>query len=66
MAGTFNTTSVTEIILKLPVLNHTAGREHVLKNFNSENINITWQEISNSMKPPNCMAQRKLTISKCN
>ena len=79
MAGTFNTTFVTELILKLPELNHSAdiyvkchltnkllnydvnlgrGILHKLGTILSfENKTITWQEVSISMKPPNCTAK---------
>ena len=71
---TFNTTFVTELILKLPKSNHTAKYyvTNKLLNYNLilgmdilhelglilcfENKTITWQEVSISMKPPNCTA----------
>jgi len=84
MAGTFNTTSVTEIMLKLPELNHSAeiyAKCHLTDNllnydlilgrdilhelgiiFNFENKTITWQEVSISMKPPNCTAKEFFVI----
>ena len=85
MAGTFNTTFVTELKLKLPellnpiqeiyakchlinkILNynlilgiyilHELG---IILNFN--NKTITWQEVSISMKPPNCTAKEFFII----
>ena len=79
MAGTFNTTFVTEIIFKLPELNHSAetyAKCHLTDKllnydlilgryiphelgiiFNLENETITWEEVSISMKPPNCKAK---------
>ena len=84
MAGTFTTTFVTEIILKLPELNLSAkiyakchlkdkllyydlilGRDilHELGIiFNLKNKTITWQEVSISMKPTNCMAKEFFVI----
>ena len=84
MAGTFNTTFVAEIILKLPELNHSAefyatchltnkslnynlilGTDISHKqglNFNFENKTITWQEVSISMKPQNCLAKEVFVI----
>ena len=84
MAGTFNITFVTGIILKLPELNHSAeiyakchltdkllnydlilGRDILHKLgiiFNFENKTITWQEVSISMKPPNCTAKEFFVI----
>ena len=83
-AGTFNTTFVKEIILKLPELNHSAviySKCHLtdkLLNYdlilgrdiiheigiicNIENKTITWQEVSISMKPPNCTANEFFVI----
>ena len=84
MAGTFNTTPLSEIILKLPELNHSAenyakchltdkllnynlirGRDILHKLgiiFNFENKTIIWQEVSISMKPPNCTAKEFFEI----
>ena len=84
MAGTFNTTFVTEMKLKFPELHHSAkiyakchfinkllnydlflGRDilHELGIiFNFENKTITWQEVSISMKPPNCTAKEFFVI----
>ena len=85
MAGTFNTTTfVTEIILKISEMIHSAevyakchlinklwnhnlilGR-HILHNlgiiFNFKNKTITWQEVSISMKPPNCTGKEFFVI----
>ena len=84
MAGTFNTTFVIEIILKLPKFNHSAeiyakchlieillyydlilGRDilHELGIiYNFENKTISWQEVSISMKPPNCRVKEFFVI----
>ena len=84
MAGTFNTTFVIEIILKLPESNQSAeiytkchltnklfnydliiGRDilhelGIIINF--QNKTITWQEVSISMKPPDCTAKEFFVI----
>ena len=84
MVGTFNTTFVTEIILKILELNRSVeiytkchltnkllhynlilGRDilHELGIiFNFQNKTITWQEITISMKPPNCTAKEFFVI----
>ena len=84
MAGTFNATFVTEIILKLLELNHSAeiyAKYHLTDKllnydlildrdvlhelgtiFNLQNKTITWQEVSISMKPPNCTAKEFFVI----
>ena len=84
IAGTINTTSVTEIMLKLPEINHSAkiyakcyftdkllninlilDRDILHKLgiiFNFQNKTITWQEVSISMNPPNCMAKEFFVI----
>ena len=84
MAGTFNTTFITELILKLSILNHSAeiyekchltnkllnynlilGRNilHELRIiFNFKNKTTTWQEVSISMKPPNCTVKEFIVI----
>ena len=80
MAGTFNTTFVTEIILKLQKLNQNAkchltdkllnydfilGRDILHKLgiiLNFKNKTITWQEVSISMIPTNCMAKEFFVI----
>ena len=74
---TFIITFVTEIILILPEFNHSAeiyatchltdkflNYDLVLGRiiFNFENITITWQEVSISMSPPNCMAKEFFLI----
>ena len=87
MAGSFNTSFITEKILKLPELNHTVeiyakchlkdklfnfdsilGRD-ILQEleiiFNYKNRTITWQEVSISMKPPNCTAKEFFIIREC-
>ena len=80
----FNFTFVTEIILKLPELNHSSEiyskcfltdklfnyNLSLVRNilhklgiiFNFENKTITWQEVSISMKPPNCTAKEFFVI----
>ena len=84
IAGTFKTYFVTEIILKLPELHHSAkihAKCHLTDKllyynlildrdilhelgiiFNFENKPITWQEVSISMKPPNCTAKEFFVI----
>ena len=84
MKGTFNTTFVTEIILQLPELNHSAkiyakchsmdkllnynlilGKDILHKLgiiINFESKTITWQEVSISMKQPNCTAKEFFII----
>ena len=80
----FNFTFVTEIILKLPELNHSSEiyskcfltdklfnyNLSLVRNilhklgiiFNFENKTITWQEVSISMKTPNCTAKKFFVI----
>ena len=84
MAWNFYTTSVTELILNFPDLNHIPkiyAKCHLNNKllhyilvpgkyalhelgiiFNFENKTITWQEVSISMKPPNCMAKEFFII----
>ena len=86
MVGTFSTTFVTEIILKLPQLNHSTHiyakcyLTNKLLNYNLilgrdilhelgiifyvETKTITWQEVSISMKPPNCTTKEFFVIKK--
>ena len=77
MAGTFNTSFVTEIILKLPELNHSAeiyAKCHLTDKLLNYDLILgrdtlhklgmifTWQQVSISMNPQNCMAKEIFVI----
>ena len=84
MAVSFNTTFVTEIMLKLPELNNSTdiyAKFHLTNTLLNYNLiigrdilrdlgmifhfkikAITWQEVSISMKPPNCTAKEFFVI----